>query len=169
MLAAAGFATPSLETIMDAVGTWAARFDRAAGWAAQEDMSLRGMQAPKRRGSRFGAMAKAEEPQMVSRELVNLYGLTSDPGIHEVRAVTAVDGQPQKFRKDLFEASVARGDREARRKLSDEFNREALDVTASDFGPLVLLFTKGQQSNYEFTLAGKALIGAEQVTVIRYW
>ncbi|HZU27469.1 MAG TPA: hypothetical protein VFA04_18215 [Bryobacteraceae bacterium] len=153
---------------MTTVAGYAAKFDSAAGWVAQENMTQRGFEAPKRHGLRAAFSDNTEKREMISRDLTGLYGFTSDPAIHEVRAVTAVDGRPRGAERALFESAIREGNERARRTLLEEFDRASINVSATDFGPLVLLFTKGRQEDYEFTPAGTALIGADKVLLVRY-
>lgn len=155
-----------MESILAGIAKYAAKFDTAAGWAAEETMAEKGFD-PSRHSLHLGYSAPAEEPEMITRELINLYGFTSDPAIHEVRAVESVDGKARGNDAALFTAAIE-GNRSAHKKLMDGFARESLDVAANDFGQLVLLFVKGQQPNYEFSYAGTSLIGAEKVLLIRY-
>jgi hypothetical protein len=158
---------PSLETIMAGVARYAAHFDAAVGWVADETMTQRGFE-PRKAGLHAGFADKPEKPVMISRELTGLYGFTSDPGIHEVRAVTAVDGRARRIEQGLFNSAIRDGNERARRLLTEEFDRDSVNVAANDFGPLILLFTKGHQPDYEFTVGGTSMIGADRVLVIHY-
>jgi len=157
-----------MDSVMAGVAKYAGKFDSAAGWAAQETMVQKGYEETVHHGLHVGfATEDQQKPEMITRELMNLYGFTSDPSIHEVREVTAVDGKPRKNDPALF-VSAMQGKVAAHKKLMDQFEHASIDVAANDFGPLVLLFTKGQQPNYDFTFAGESLIGAERVLLIRY-
>ena len=158
-----------METILNGVAKYASRFDAAAGWAAEETMVQKGFEPPRRSvlGVGLDSPTADEKPEMITRVLVSRYGFTSDPAIHEVRAVTSVDGKPGKTEEQLFEAAM-QGQLSAHKKLTQQFDRASIDVAANDFGPLILLFTRGQQSNFDFTFSGMALIGAERVLLIRY-
>jgi hypothetical protein len=62
---------------------------------------------------------------------------------------------------------LARDD-DSKHALLEEFQAATLGDAPSDFGQLVLLFTRRAIDRYAFTLKGRDLIGAQRVTVFQY-
>ena len=93
------------------------------------------------------------------------------PEVREVRKVIAVDGKPaprnDKGLEDLLK-NVRGADDRSRKKLLEGFEKYGLVGTATDFGQLLLLFTRSAQEKYSFSFAGEMSIGAERCHVFTY-
>jgi len=110
-----------------------------------------------------------------NREIVSEYAFASLRGapeaIREFRQVVSVDGQPvtapEAARQKLAAALKSASDR-GRKQMLESFERHGLVGTASDFGQLLLLFTKQRLDDYNFQLFGYARLGAEGTVVVNY-
>ena len=143
---------------------------------SEETLTQRALKAPPRFHPRIGAAAaKPIAADRQTREIVSEYSfgtLKESPGpLHEFRKIVSVDG------KTISTAAAARhslglglasADDHARKRMLEDFQKYGLTTAVVDFGPLLLLFTKRQEGNYHFELAGNDRIGADQVKIVSY-
>ncbi|MFN3325273.1 MAG: hypothetical protein ACK5AZ_17405 [Bryobacteraceae bacterium] len=129
-------------------------------------------------GSRFrprvGAAATQPPPLRIrEREIVSEYGFShfqeAPEALHEFRQVVSVDGrqvaQLEKARATLTAGLLSDDDRLKKQMLRD-FERHGLVGAASDFGQLILLFTKRRIGNFAFRPEGNVRIGADRAWVL---
>lgn len=154
----------------------ASNFWSAAGlYMARETLHQKALTMPKRK-IRFGHKAtQPVQPEFKDREIISYYALSNfratPEALHEFRQVLSVDGNPvmpedkalQRFRNIL-----ASKDDRAKGELQQDFEQANLSVAATDFGQLMLLFTKANLSKYSFEPDSAALIGADRALVIRF-
>jgi len=154
----------------------ASRFWQAAsGYFCRETMHQKALILPKRK-LRIGR--KATEPvkaEFKDREIVSYYALGSfritPEALHEFRQVFLVDGKPvipEAKALQRFQAVLASNDDRAKTELQEDFQQANLAVAATDFGQLILLFTKGNLGKYIFERDTTALIGADRAMVIKF-
>ena len=97
--------------------------------------------------------------------------LGDPPEVRELRKVVAVDGKPytksDKAMEELMK-TVSAGDDKARKKLLEDFEKHGLIGTVTDFGQLLLLFSRGSQEKFSYLFAGEAMAGAEPCLVFTY-
>jgi hypothetical protein len=98
--------------------------------------------------------------------------LRESPGaLHEFRQVISVDGRrvstPEKARHTLSLGLNSEDDR-ARKRMLEEFQKNGLRGAATDFGQVILLFTRRQMDNYDFRIDGNGRIGAEEALTIAF-
>ncbi len=175
---------PSFLTAQDTLNTetlpqvarQASKFWQAAsGYFCRETLHQKALTLPKRK-LRVGRKAtETVKPEFRDREIISYYALSSfratPEALHEFRQVLEVDGKPvmpevkarQKFR-DILDSK----DDRARTELQEDFDQTNLSVAATDFGQLILLFTKANLGKYIFERDSSALIGADRVMVIRF-
>jgi hypothetical protein len=175
---------PSFLTAQDTLNTetlpqvarQASKFWQAAsGYFCRETLHQKALTLPKRK-LRVGRKAtETVKPEFRDREIISYYALSSfratPEAMHEFRQVLQVDGKPvmpevkarQKFR-DILDSK----DDRARTELQEDFDQTNLSVAATDFGQLILLFTKANLGKYIFERDSSALIGADRVMVIRF-
>jgi hypothetical protein len=131
-----------------------------------------------RRSLRLGAAPPPGTPPQLSfrlREIVSEYGFAllkgSGSGLHEFRRVVSVDGRSVESageaRRRLTVALTAPGDRDRMRLLSD-FERWGLDGAVTDFGQIILLFTRRRLTDYEFQPGESGRIGPDQAHAIDF-
>jgi hypothetical protein len=143
---------------------------------AQEKLTQRALNTPPRFRPRSGHTALAPpQPQYRTREVVSEYGfsaLKNRPGaLHEFRQVISVDGlrvaSEEKARQRLVAGLRSEDDREKQRLLED-FEQYGLEGAATDFGQVLLLFTRRRLPDYKFAWARHARLGEERVAVLRF-
>ncbi|MBI3683368.1 MAG: hypothetical protein HY235_23590 [Acidobacteria bacterium] len=120
---------------------------------------------------------RGAKPQITyrTRQIVSEYGFTNfkeDPrNLHELRQVTSVDGQPvkapAKLRETLSMGLKTDSDR-LKKKLLKDFESYGLRDAATDFGQLILLFTRRQQEQYNFRFARTDQTGADRAVVLAF-
>jgi hypothetical protein len=119
-----------------------------------------------------GAPPKEE---FTTREIVSEYGYSSfqdSPGaIHEFRTVISVDGRklqaPEKARRTLT-LGIASADDNVKKQLLKDFENHGLTGAVTDFGQLILLFTKRRIPGYKFEISGQSFVGADVVAVVSF-
>ena len=91
--------------------------------------------------------------------------------IHELRQITSVDG------KQIARASEAQGalvklltasDDQRKKRALEQLEKYGLQGAATDFGQILLLFTRANQERYEITAAGPRLLGTVPTQVFHY-
>jgi hypothetical protein len=179
-LALAQSSLPAQDTLasetLPQIARQASKFWQAAsGYLCRETLHQKALILPKRK-IRIGRKAtEAAKPEFKDREVVSYYALaafrSTPEALHEFRQVFLVDGKPvmpeakalQRFRTILS----SRDDR-ARTELQEDFGQANLAVAATDFGQLILLFTKANLGKYSFDRDSTALIGADRAIVIKF-
>jgi hypothetical protein len=146
----------------------------APDYVARETLNQKALTLPKRR-LRAGASAlEPPTPEFSHREIVSYYALSSfrasPEALHEFREIVSVDGQniPGESGADKFRAILNGSDDKAKKGLLDRFEKASLAVAATDFGQLILLFTKGNQGKYNFRSGGSALVGADRALIVDF-
>lgn len=120
----------------------------------------------------------ANGPQKVQwqdRDVVSEYGFAAFAGqagaIHEVRQVISVDGRKitdTKKAQDALAKAITASDDAQKKELLKEFERYGLNGAVTDFGQLLLLFTRRDIERYEFTSRGARMIGYDRALVFSY-
>jgi hypothetical protein len=163
------------QKLLASLAEQAAAFTRIAPQlTARETLAQRAKsnKTPKARGRKEPPASSA--PGWQSRRIVSQYGfaaLGAPASIREIRKVVSVDGkavnESGKALKDLMQSLGAASDK-TQRKLLEDFEKHGLIGTVTDFGQIVLLFGGDAQAQYEFTLTGERLIGADRCVVFGY-
>jgi hypothetical protein len=130
---------------------------------------------PKRK-LRIGKKAtEPAKPEFRDREIVSYYSLgtfhATPEALHEFREVIAVDGKPvmpEDKALQRFRAVLASSDDRAKTELQEDFATANLSISATDFGQLILLFTKANLEKYTFERENTQLIGADRTIVIAF-
>ena len=113
--------------------------------------------------------------QFLTREIVSEYGYSSfkdsPAALHEFRSVVSVDGKKvlavEKARRSLT-LGVRSTDDGVKKQMLRDFEKHGLIGAATDFGQLILLFTKRRLPDYQFAVAGQDRIGADTATVLSF-
>jgi hypothetical protein len=108
-------------------------------------------------------------------DIVSEYGYapfaTESGAIHELRRVTTADGrkisESKKAQDELARALTANDDN-GKKELLKQFEKYGLAGAVSDFGQLLLLFTRRNIERYEFTYKGSKMIGYDKALVFAY-
>jgi hypothetical protein len=146
----------------------------APEYIARETLSQKALTLPKRRLRTGSGALEPPKPEFGHREIGSFYVLssfrTSPEALHEFREVVSVNGEapPGDSNPDRLRNAVATQDDKTKKALAHEFDRSSLAVTATDFGQLILLFTKSNQGKYDFSLHGLALVGADRAMILDF-
>jgi hypothetical protein len=114
------------------------------------------------------------KPEIGHREIVSYYALSSfrssPEALHEFREMVSVDGQniTGDNAADRFRTILNGSDVKAKKALLEGFEKTSLAVAATDFGQLILLFTKANQGKYNFRAQGSALVGADRALIVDF-
>ncbi|MGH9660369.1 MAG: hypothetical protein ACRD96_17600 [Bryobacteraceae bacterium] len=143
---------------------------------AEEKLEHRSRKPASRFRPRIGKAAEAPAVvQYQTREIISEYAygaLAEAPGaLHEFRQVIAIDGRPlvraEKARQTLT-LGVRSGSDKVKKKMLQDFEKHGLVGAATDFGQMILLFTKRRLPRYRFSVVKEAQIGADAAVVLSY-
>lgn len=142
-----------------------------------EKLHQRAQKPPSRFHPRVGAAAVSAPPapQWKEHDIVSEYGFASFSGesgaIHELREVISVDGKKvsdTKKAQDALAKAITATDDARKKEVLKEFEKYGLTGAVTDFGQLLLLFTRRQVERYEFVAQGARMIGPDRALVFAY-
>lgn len=143
---------------------------------AQETLVQRALQPSRRLRPRLGSTAvHSPKPEYRTREIVSEYGFSSlrdAPNVlHEFRQVISVDGRrvasQEKARRTLT-IGIHSQDDAVKKHMLEDFEKHGLRGAATDFGQILLLFTRRRLDDYTFRIQGSGMIGADAATILRF-
>jgi len=143
---------------------------------SQETLTQRSRKPAPRFRPRIGTAATtAPKEEFLTREIVSEYGYASfkdsPAALHEFRQVISVDGRQvrtmEKARRTLT-LGVTSADDNVKKQMLKDFEKHGLTGAATDFGQLILLFTKRRLANYQFDVAGQERIGADTASMLSF-
>jgi len=113
------------------------------------------------------------DPAWKEREIVSEYGfaLLGGQEIHEVRQVTSVDGKRVAGESQAREALgklVTGNDDQRKKRALQQLEKYGLQGAATDFGQILLLFSRANAERYEITAGGPRLLGTVPTQVFLY-
>jgi hypothetical protein len=113
------------------------------------------------------------DPVWREREIVSEYGfaLLGGQELHEVRQVTSVDGKRVAAESQAQEALgklVAGNDDQRKKRALQQLEKYGLQGAATDFGQILLLFSRINSERYEITASGPRLLGTVPTEVFLY-
>lgn len=141
---------------------------------AEETLRQRALKGP----PRFRPRVVTKQPKLryQAREIVSEYGYSvlqeSPDAVHEFRKVVSVDGKPAKGgakARETLTLGLRSEDDRVKKQLLRDFEKHGLVGAATDFGQILLLFRKRSIGGYVFEPAGVNRLGADAVTVYRYY
>src|SRR6185295_12141200 len=138
-----------------------------------ETLQQKALKPPRRFRPRMGAAATAPpKDDFQQRTLVSEYGFAMiGSSLHELRQVTSIDGRkvtdPRKAQESLARAIAAK-DEERLKEALQQLEKHGLRGAATDFGQLLLLFTRREIERYEFVARGNNMLNGEPVLVFSY-
>jgi hypothetical protein len=158
------------QKLMDRLASEAEAFQKIAPeMVGRETLHQGALTAPPRFMMRLGDTAAVWK----EREMVSEYGFALLGGreIHELRQVTLIDGKPITRESKAQEAlaKLVTGSDDQRKRLAlQQFEKFGLRGGATDFGQILLLFSRNRLEHYEFTAAGPRLLGRVPAQVFHY-
>ena len=142
-----------------------------------ETLEQRGKLPSPRFHPRIGAAAASVPPvRSVVRQIVSEYTVgalkeTGSPDLHEFRQVISVDGKPVRSEntasRSLAEGMQSPSDR-ARKRMLEQFAKYGLVDIATDYGLILLAFTRREWPNLEFGPSEEARLGTDAAVVVAW-
>ena len=169
-------APPPLSTILSRVAEEAAVFQQNMPQAlSQETLEQRAVLPPTRFRPR---LATSEPPKLrlQVREIVSEYsvGTLKESESHdllEFRQVVSVDGRPvqtAEHARHALSLGIQSQDDRVRKRMLEDFAKNGLVDVATDYGLIILAFTKRGQEGLQITPAGEAQVGADPAFVLSW-
>src|SRR5262249_43883268 len=143
---------------------------------SEETLRQRTRKSPVRFRPRVGeAATRPPKEEFLTREIISEYGYSSfkdsPASLHEFRTVTSVDGRKvvaaEKARRTLT-MGMSSADDGLKKQMLRDFEKHGLIGAATDFGQLILLFTKRRLADYEFRFASQVKIGADAAVALAF-
>ena len=143
----------------------------------QETLEQRTMILPPRSLLRVGKAATvAPKPRLVVREIVSEYSVgtlkeSNSPDLLEFRQVVSVDGrrvQSAEHARHALSLGIQSPDDRVRKRMLEDFAKHGLVDIATDYGLILLAFTKRGLENMQVKPAGEARVGAEDALVLSW-
>ena len=171
-------AAPALADILSRVAEEAEVFYQNAPKAlAQETLEQRALMPASHFRPRIGkAATEAPKPHLQTREIVSEYSVgalrESESGaLVEFRQVVSVDGRPVQSAASARHAlslGIHSADDRLRKRMIEEFARHGLVDIATDYGTILLAFTKRGMELLEIKPAGEDRVGADIAQVLTW-
>jgi hypothetical protein len=170
---------PSLPDLLSRVAEEAAMLQQNAPKSLTREVLVQRALMP---GSRFrprigkNATAMAPPPRLLVREIVSEYSVGTlkesvVQNLTELRQVISVDGRriqsPERARHALSLGITSPDDR-IRKRMLEDFARHGLVDIATDYGIILLAFTKRGLENMKVELAGEEQVGADAAWVLNW-
>jgi hypothetical protein len=115
------------------------------------------------------------EPMYQTREILSFYGLGAFKGapeaLREFRESYAMDGAPlqdEKKARERLGALLSGGDNAAKQAAINTFEQRCVAGSATDFGQLILLFTKANVNKYTYEFGGDTRLGVDNAWMISF-
>ena len=163
----------STQKLVKRLGDEAAAFQKIAPQLVGRETLHQRALAPPRFKMRVGDAAK--QPQAADwkeHEIVSEYAFALlGRQVHELRQVTSVDGKRlagEIKAQDALAKLVTGNDDQRKRRALEQLEKYGLRGSATDFGQILLLFSRGSIERYEFTAAGPRLMGTVATQVFHY-
>jgi hypothetical protein len=142
-----------------------------------ETLQQRTLLPPSRFRPRIGkAATEPPKPRMQVREIVSEYSVgvlkeSVSRNLTEFRQVVSVDGrkvQSTESARHALSLGLHAPDDRARKRMLEDFARYGLVDVATDYGLILLAFTKRGQQEMRLTPAGEAQVGADSAFVFSW-
>ena len=143
----------------------------------QETLEQRTMILPPRSLLRVGKAATvAPKPRLVVREIVSEYSVgtlkeSNSPDLVEFRQVVSVDGrrvQSAEHARHALSLGIQSQDDRVRKRMLEDFAKHGLVDVATDYGLILLAFTKRGLENMQVQPAGETRVGTEEALVFSW-
>ena len=176
--AAASPQPPSTPDVLSRVAEEAEVFrQNAPKTLTQETLEQRALMPPSRFRPLAGqAPANLLQPHLQLREIVSEYSVgplhdSASQNLVEFRQVVSVDGRPIQSAESARHAlslGVHSADDRIRKRMLEDFARHGLVDIATDYGLILLAFSKRGQQEMRIAPAGEARIGSDDALVYRW-
>ena len=172
-------AQPSLSDLLSRVAEEAAMLQQNAPKSlSREVLEQRAMMPATRFRPHVGLKATAvvQPPRLLVREIVSEYSVgtlkeSAVQNLTELRQVISVDGRkiqsPERARHALSLGITSPDDR-IRKRMLEDFARHGLVDIATDYGIILLAFSKRGLENMNVALAGEEQVGADAAWVLNW-
>ncbi|MDP9115233.1 MAG: hypothetical protein M3O20_16325 [Acidobacteriota bacterium] len=138
----------------------------------RETLHQRVMAAPARFKIRAGEAAQHPVASWKEHEIVSEYAFAVlGREIHELRQVVSVDGKQvagENQAQDALAKLITSHNEDRKRRALEQLQKYGLQGAATDFGQILLFFTRGNLERYEITAAGPRLLGVVPTQVFHY-
>jgi hypothetical protein len=171
-------AQTSLSGILSRVSEEAAVFQQNMPKAlTQETLEQRAALPPSRFRPRIGnTPGAAQKPRLQLREIVSEYSVgtlkdSASADLVELRQVTSVDGklvQSAENARHALSLGIQSQDDRIRKRMLEDFAKNGLVDVATDYGLILLAFTRRGMENMEIVPAGEAQVGVDAALVLRW-
>ncbi len=169
---------PTLPEILARIAEEAEVLEQNAPKAlTQETLEQRALIPPPRFLPRVGQAATVTpKPRLVVREIVSEYSVgtlkeSDSRNLLEFRQVISVDGrrvQSAEHARHALSLGIQSPDDRVRKRMLEDFAKHGLVDVATDYGLILLAFTKRGLENMQLKLAGETRVGAEQALVVSW-
>jgi hypothetical protein len=172
-------AQPSLADLLSRIAEEAEALQQNAPKSlTQEVLEQRALMPSTRFRPRIGkkAIATVPPPRLVVRQIISEYsvGTLKDSTVQnltELRQVISVDGrrvQSVERARHALSLGITSPDDRIRKRMLEDFARHGLVDIATDYGMLLLAFSKRGLSNMKVVLAGEEQVGADAAWVLKW-
>jgi len=166
-------ADDSTQKLVKRLGDEAAAFQKIAPQlVGRETLHQRALAAPRFKVRVGDAAKQAQAADWKEHEIVSEYAFALlGQQIHELRQVTSVDGKRvagETQAQDALAKLITGNDDQRKRRALEQLEKYGLRGGATDFGQILLLFSRGNIERYEITAAGPRLMGTVATQVFRY-
>jgi hypothetical protein len=169
---------PTLPEILARVAEEAEVLEQNAPKAlTQETLEQRTLIPPPRFLPRVGKAATvAPKPRLLVREIVSEYSVgtlkeSDSPDLVEFRQVVSVDGrrvQSAEHARHALSLGIQSPDDRVRKRMLEDFAHHGLVDVATDYGLILLAFTKRGLENMQMKPAGETRVGAEEALILSW-
>jgi hypothetical protein len=144
---------------------------------SQETLEQRSLMPPSRFRPRIGkAAAEPSKPRLIVREIVSEYSVgtlkdSESNNLVEFRQVMSVDGrkvQSEEKARHALSLGIKSPDDRLRKRMLEDFARHGLVDLATDYGIILLAFSKRLQESLETALQGETQIGTDAAWIIAW-
>jgi hypothetical protein len=166
-------ADENTQKLVRRLGDEAAAFQKIAPQlVGRETLHQRALAAPRFKMRVGDAAKQSQAADWREHEIVSEYAFALlGRQIHELRQVTSVDGKRvagATQAQDALAKLITANDDQRKRRALEQLEKYGLRGGATDFGQILLLFSRGNVERYEFTAAGPRLMGTVATQVFHY-
>jgi hypothetical protein len=175
---AAAFAQPlPADRLLDAVATSAELFrQQARALVSEETLVQRCYRIPEHPHLAIGKAAEPLRARVVATELVSQYTLGSlkndrSGNLLEIREIVEKNGAPVQTpaaARKALSADISLGEEKIRKKMLAGFTDLGLLDVATDYGPILLAFTRAGQRELKIEPVGPRLFGTDDAFVFHW-